>query len=99
MDRLAEVEARLDTAPLQRGRRVADLVTVAVVATVAIATGWTIVHPLLLLGLLLAATGLNRGIPYVRRRALRRERERLTALLEGVAASGLTSPIEGEGRP
>lgn len=79
IERLNAIEARLDPRPLRRGRLMADLLTLAVIVVLAVFFDWRITHPLLLLALLLFATGLNRLVPLLTRRALHRERDRITA--------------------
>lgn len=76
--RLDVVEAGLDPGPLRRGRLTADLATVAFLAPIAIYLDWHATRPFLLLGLMLAGVGLNRLIPFLTRRSLLQERDRIT---------------------
>jgi hypothetical protein len=100
LERLDAIEVRLDPQPHRRGRLMADLLTVGVIVVLAVFFDWRITHPLLLLVLLLSATGLNRLIPLLTRRALLRERDRITARYESIASqeSGGGTSIGRSGR-
>lgn len=77
VDELAAVETRLDPETHPRDRRVADLVTVAVLLPFAIGLDWHAERPLLLLGAMLSALVLNRVPFWITRWRLSREQERL----------------------
>lgn len=77
LDRVAELEDRLDPEPLQRGQRIADLVTLAVLTPLILWVGEGLRYPLLLLALLLGARSLSRLIPYLRNRQIRDDRDRM----------------------
>jgi hypothetical protein len=79
LDRVAEIEARIDPSLRRRGRIVADVVTVAVVAPLAIAFDFHVTRPFVMLALLLGALGLNHLVPLITERRLRGERQRLLA--------------------
>lgn len=82
MERLAEIEARIDPTLRRRGRVIADLVTVAVVAPVMIAFDLHVTRPLVMLGLMCGALALNHLVPMITERRLRRERSRLLSDVE-----------------
>jgi hypothetical protein len=97
VDELAAVESRLDTQSHPSERRVADLVTVALLLPLAIGLDWHAERPLLLLGAMLGAIVLNRIPLLITRWRLSRAQERLFGeytrileLTEGV--SGASSP-------
>ena len=77
VDELAAAESRLDTEAHPRERRVADLVTVALLLPLAIGLDWHADRPLLLLGAMLGGLVLNRIPLWITRWRLRREQERL----------------------
>lgn len=91
LQRLDAVEARLDPRPHRRGRLVADLATVGVLAPVAIYADWHASHPILLFGLMLLGIGLNHLIPFLTRWSLRRERDRLVERYAQAVAAGASS--------
>lgn len=77
LDRLDEIEARLDPEAHRNGRVIADLITVSVCAPLAVFFDWHASRPFLLFGLMVAGLVLNRLIPVVNGYALRRERDQL----------------------
>ena len=77
LDRLAEIEAKLDPSLRRRGRIVADLVTIAVVTPLVIAFDFHVTRPFLMLALMGAALALNHLVPLLTERRLRAERNRL----------------------
>jgi len=79
LERIAEIEARIDPELRRRGRLIADLVTIAVVAPVAIAFDFHVERPLVMLALMGVAVALNHLIPRITERRLRAERQRLLA--------------------
>lgn len=79
LDRVAEIEARLDPSLRRRGRLIADLVTVAVGAPLAIAFDFHVTRPFVLLGLMGGALALNHLVPLILERRLRGERNQLLA--------------------
>ena len=80
LERLAEIEAKLDPGLRRRGRIVADLLTIAVVTPLAIAFDFHVNRPFVMLALMGVALALNHLVPLVTERRLRRER---TLLLSG----------------
>jgi hypothetical protein len=79
LDRVAEIEAKIDPTLRRRGRIVADLVTVAVVAPLSIALDFHVTRPFVMLALMGAALALNHVVPMITERRLRAERQRLLA--------------------
>ena len=79
LERVAEIEARIDPSLRRRGRIVADLVTICVVAPLAIALDFHVTRPLVMLALICAALALNHVVPLITERHLRAERQRLLA--------------------
>lgn len=77
--RVAEIEAEIDPSRRRRGRIVADLVTVGIVAPIAVALDFHVTRPFLLLALMAGALAVNRLVPLLTERRLRRERNRLLA--------------------
>lgn len=82
IDRVAQIEAKLDPSLRRRGRIVADLVTIAVVAPLAIVFDFHVTRPFVMLALMGAALALNRLVPLVMERRLRAERNRLLSAAE-----------------
>lgn len=78
LERLNAVEARLDPAPLRRGRVVGDVVTILIVVPLAAILDLEFTRPAILLSLMALAVGLHRLIPHIARTSLRRERDRLS---------------------
>jgi Flp pilus assembly protein TadB len=83
LEALSAVESRLDPAPGKRGQRIADLVTLLVLAVVVLVYGFPIERPLLLVALLVLGTGATRVIRHLRSHRLRQERDRLLRELDG----------------
>ena len=79
IERVAEIEARIDPSLRRRGRIVADLVTLAVVTPLAIAFDLHVTRPFVMLALVSAALALNHLVPLITERRLRGERKRLLA--------------------
>lgn len=79
LDRVAEIEAKIDPDLRRRGRIVADLITVGVGAPLAIALDFHVTRPLLMLALMCVALALNHVVPRITERRLRAERQRLLA--------------------
>ncbi len=79
LDRVAEIEAKIDPTVRRRGRVIADLVTIALVVPLAITLDFHVTRPLIMLALLAAALALNHLLPLVTERRLRAERQRLLA--------------------
>jgi len=79
LHRIAEIEAKIDPTLRRRGRVIADLITVAIVAPLAITFDFHVTRPLVMLGLLGGALALNHVVPRITERRLRAERTRLLA--------------------
>jgi hypothetical protein len=79
LERVAEIEARIDPGLRRRGRLVADLVTIAVAAPLMVALDLHVTRPFVMLSLLGAALALNHLVPLFTERQLRAERQRLLA--------------------
>lgn len=77
LERVAQIEARIDPSPRRRGRVIADLVTIAVVAPLAIAFDFHVTRPFVMLSLMGGALALNHLLPLVWQWRLRGERNRL----------------------
>jgi len=77
IDRVAEIEARIDPTLRRRGRIIADLVTIGVIAPLAITFDFHVTRPFVLLALVGGALALNHLVPLITERRLRRERSRL----------------------
>ena len=58
---------------------IADLVTVVILAPIAVSLDWHASQPILILALMLAGLCLNRLFPLLSERTLRRERDQLFA--------------------
>lgn len=82
VDRVAEIEGQIDPDLRRRGRIVADLVTIAVVAPLAIAFDLHITRPGVMLALMGGALALNHLVPLITERRLRAERRRLLSEAE-----------------
>ena len=90
VDDLAAIEDRLDPAPAKQGQLLADVITLALVATLWVVVDGNVRYPLLLATLLVAARGVHRLLPLFLQRSLRRERDRL---LGEVRAEDAGSPV------
>lgn len=77
LDEVAAIEDRLDPMPAKRGQRLADLITLALVAELFLLLDGELRYPLLLVALLVAAGVLNRTLTALTTRSLRRDRDRL----------------------
>lgn len=88
LERVAEIEARIDPGPRRRGRIIADLITVAVIGPFMLGFDLHITRPFMMLGLMSTALALNHLVPLITERRLRRERERLLGELERGAGPG-----------
>jgi hypothetical protein len=77
LDRVAEIEAKIDPSLRRRGRIIADLVTIAVATPLAIAFDFHVTRPFVMLALMGAALALNHLVPLITERRLRAERQRL----------------------
>lgn len=77
VERVRELDLRLDPEPSRRGRLIADLVTVGLIAPVLVAWDVHIRAPALLVGLLFGGLLLRRLGSHVATRGLRRERDHL----------------------
>lgn len=82
IDRVAAIEAQIDPSRRRTGRILADLVTIAVIAPVAIALDFHVTRPFVMLALLGGALALNHLVPLITERRLRAERTRLLAETE-----------------
>jgi len=96
---LDAVEARLDPAPVRRGRLWADLITVGLLAPIAFVLDWHASRPLLLLFLMAAGIGLNRLVPYLTTRSLRRRREALLKEYERLTGARVAFGEEAPAEP
>ena len=79
VERVAEIDRRIDPAHRRRGRVVADLITVGALAPISIALDWHATRPFVMLALMAGALAVNRLVPLLTERKLRREREELLA--------------------
>jgi len=83
LERVAEIEARIDPSLRRRGRIIADLVTIAVAAPLMMALDFHVTRPFVMLALLGTALALNRLVPLDTERRLRAERQRILAGSDG----------------
>ena len=95
MRELDAVEQRLDPRPVRRGRLLADLVTVGILAPIAFVLDWHASRPLLLLTLMALGVGLNRLVPRLLTRSLRRRREHLLDEYERAGEESVARPETG----
>jgi hypothetical protein len=95
LDRVAEIEAKIDPSLRRRGRIVADLVTIAVVIPLAITFDFHVTRPVLMLALMGAALALNHLVPLITERRLRAERQRLLSGAELTESEIDRGPVDG----
>lgn len=77
VDELAALETRLDPETHGRDRRVADLITVAMLLPLVVGFDWHANRPLLMLAAMVGGLVLNRIPQWITRWRLRREQERV----------------------
>lgn len=95
LDKLDDIENRLDPTPARQGLLIADGITVVIVVWASMMFDWKPLYPGLFLGLLLTGSVLSRVIPRLLQGSLREERNLLLAELAtlGEDARGRHPPL------